>query len=81
MQRLYSPKIGKETTMITGIRQKTIVAEGGKIEFSSPELPKGTLVQDTTEYLLSTEANRNHLFQALQDLNTPSRYVYLNSTE
>lgn len=90
MQRPYQ-KIRKETTMITGIRQKTIVAEGGKIEFSSPELPKGTLVevivlvesleQDTTEYLLSTEANRNHLLQALQDLNTPSRYIYLNSTE
>jgi len=25
--------------MITGIRQKTIVGEGGKIEFLSPELP------------------------------------------
>ena len=72
--------------MLTGIRQKTVVGEGGKIEFSSPELPSGMLVevivlvepeeQDATEYLLSTEANRNHLFQALQDLDDSSCYIY-----
>ncbi len=64
--------------MITGIRQKVIVGEGGKVEILSPELPRGTLVdviilvetveQDTTEYLLSTQANREHLQQALLDL-------------
>lgn len=57
--------------MITGIRQKTVVTEDGRIELLSPELPRGALVevivlvepveQDTTEYLLSTEANRNYL--------------------
>ena len=77
--------------MITGIRQKMIVGEGGKIEFVSPELPSGTLVevivlvepeeQDATEYLLSTEANRNHLLKALQDLDDPSCYIYQDSTE
>ena len=77
--------------MITGIRQKTVVGEGGKIEFVSPELPSGTLVevivlvepeeQDATEYLLSTEANRNHLLKALQDLDDPSCYIYRDSTE
>jgi len=77
--------------MITGIRQKTIVGKGGKIEFLSPELPNGTLVevivlvepekQDATEYLLSTEANRNHLFQALQDLNDPSCHIYVDPAE
>ncbi len=77
--------------MITGIRQKTVVGEGGKIEFVSPELPSGTLVevivlmepedQDATEYLLSTEANRNHLLQALQDLDDPSRYIYRDPAE
>jgi hypothetical protein len=50
--------------MIVGIRQKTVVGEGGKIERLSSELFRGTLVepeeQDTTEHLLSTEANRNH---------------------
>ncbi len=77
--------------MITGIRQKTVVGEGGKIEFVSPELPSGTLVevivlvepeeQDATEYLLSTEANRNHLLTALQDLDAPSRYIYRDPAE
>jgi antitoxin YefM len=77
--------------MITGIRQKVIVGEGGKIEILSPELPSGVLVevivlvepveQDTTEYLLSTEANRNHLHEALQDLEKPSNYVYVDPTD
>jgi len=77
--------------MIAGIRQKTVVGEGGKIEVLSPELPSGTLVeviilvepveQDTTEYLLSTEANRNHLLQALRDLEDPSRYSYVNPAD
>ena len=77
--------------MIAGIRQKTIVGEGGKVEVLSPELPDGTLVdviilvepveQDTTEYLLSTEANRHHLLQALQDLKRPSSYIYVNSAD
>jgi antitoxin YefM len=77
--------------MLTGIRQKTVVGEGGKIEFLSPGLPSGMLVEvivliepeelDTTEYLLSTEANRNHLLQALQDLDDPSCYIYVDPTE
>jgi antitoxin YefM len=77
--------------MIAGIRQKTIVGEGGKVEVLSPELPDGTLVdviilvepveQDTTEYLLSTEANRRHLLQALQDLKRPSSYIYVNPAD
>ena len=77
--------------MIAGIRQKAVVGEGGKIEVLSPELPSGMLVeviilvepveQDTTEYLLSTEANRSHLLQALRDLEDPSRYIYVNPAD
>ena len=77
--------------MLTGIRQKTIVGEGGKIAFLSPELPSGILVevivlvepeeQNATQYLLSTEENRNHLLQALQDLDDPSCYIYVNPAE
>jgi antitoxin YefM len=77
--------------MIAGIRQKAIVGEGGKIEVLSPELPSGTLVeviiltepveQDTTEYLLSTEANRDHLLQALQDLKDPAKYIYADPAD
>lgn len=71
--------------MITGIRKRVIVGEGGKVEITSTELPTGILVdviilpepteQDTTEYLLSTEANRNHLRQALQDLEKSQSYI------
>ena len=73
--------------MIAGIRQKAVVGEGGKIELSSPELSRGMLVevivlmepeeQEATEYLLSTEANRNHLLQALQDLEDPSCHIHV----
>jgi antitoxin YefM len=76
--------------MINAIRQQTLVKGGGKIEISAPELPSGTLVEvivflvpdpdelDTTDYLLSTEANRQHLYQALADLEKPSTYIYVN---
>jgi antitoxin YefM len=72
--------------MISGIREKTVVKEGGKIEISSPDLPIGTEVevivlveeQDATEYLLSTEANRRHLEQALKDLENPENLIYVN---
>jgi antitoxin YefM len=78
----------KERIMIAGFRQKTVVGEGGKIEVPSSGLPSGTLVevivlvepeeQDATEYLLSTKANRDHLFQALEDLDRPSSYIYVD---
>jgi len=74
--------------MIAGIRQKTVVGAGGKVEILSPDLPSGTLVevivlvepveQDTTEYLLSTEANRTHLLQALRDLENPASHIQVD---
>ncbi len=74
--------------MITGIREKTIVREGGKIEISSPDLPIGAEVevivlvegeeQDTTEYLLSTEANREHLMKALRDAENSENLIYVD---
>jgi antitoxin YefM len=74
--------------MITGIREKTFVKEGGKIEISSPDLPIGREVEviilvdsdetDTTEYLLSTEANRKHLEKALKDAENPEKLVYVD---
>lgn len=74
--------------MLVGVRQKTVVGEGGKIELSSPALPQGALVdvivlmepeeQDQTEYLLSTEANRSHLLQALRELDDSSSYIYVD---
>ncbi|OQW90609.1 MAG: hypothetical protein BWK78_06615 [Thiotrichaceae bacterium IS1] len=78
--------------MINAIRQKMLVKTGGKLEISSPDLPDGAMVeviifllpedeQDTTDYLLSTEANRQHLMEALADLEKSSTYVYLNSED
>lgn len=74
--------------MIIGIRQKTLVGENGKVEIPTSDIPSGMLVdvivlvepaeQDTTDHLLSNEANRNHLLQALQDLDKPPSYTYIN---
>ncbi len=74
--------------MITGIREKTIVREGGKIEISSLDLPIGKEVevivlvedeeQDTTEYLLSTEANRKHLMKEMRDAENPEKLIYVD---
>ena len=74
--------------MITGIREKTIVKEGGKVEISSTDLPIGIEVeviilveeeeQDTTEYLLSTEANREHLRKSRRDAQDPTKLIYVD---
>ncbi len=73
--------------MITGIREKTFVKEGGKIEISSSDLPIGTEVEvivsieekrDSTDYLLSTEANRRHLEEARQDAQNPEKLIYVD---
>lgn len=73
--------------MLTGIREKTIVKENGMVEISAPDLPVGTKVeviilvedeQDTTEYLLSTEANRRHLEQAMLDAEDPEKRIYVD---
>jgi len=41
-------------------------------------VPVESAEQDTTEYLLSTEANRRHLFQALKDLENRASYIYVS---
>ena len=64
--------------MINSIRQKTVVAQGGKIEFTVLVEPDE---QDATDYLLSTEANRTHLLQALREIDDTSRYVYADPAE
>jgi len=71
--------------MITGIREKTIVKEGGKVEIFSSDLPIGTEVEvivpveeDTTKYLLSTEANRRHLEESRQDAENPEKLIYVD---
>jgi antitoxin YefM len=82
--------------MINAIKQKVIVEQGGKIEILSPELPEGAEVevivilesetaekvpQDTTEYLLSTEANRKHLLEAIENLEKRENLVVITPEE
>lgn len=73
--------------MITGIREKTVVKEGGKIEISSSDLPAGAQVEvivlveeerNATEYLLSSEANRRHLDQSMRDAENPEKLIYID---
>ena len=74
--------------MLTGIREKTVVKENGTVEISAPDLPVGTEVEvivlveqeemDTTEYLLSTEANRKHLERAMRDAEDPTKRIYID---
>lgn len=74
--------------MLTGIREKTVVKENGMVEISAPDLPIGTEVEviilveeeemDTTEYLLSTEANRKYLEQAMLDAKDPEKLIYVD---
>ena len=62
--------------MIKAIKQKGIVDKDGKIEIQSLELQQGTEVEviilipssetDTTEYLLSTKANKQELLEVIE---------------
>jgi antitoxin YefM len=76
--------------LVTGIREKTVVRPGGKIEISSDELAEGTEVEvvvlidkkmDETDYLLSTEANRERMYEALDELKRPEKFVPFNSED
>ncbi len=80
---------GGSKIMLTGIREKTVVKENGMVEISAPDLPIGTEVEvivlveeeemDTTEYLLSTEANRKHLERAMRDAEDPEKRIYVDT--
>lgn len=75
--------------MTRQIKQTATVSQQRKIEIYAPELPIGATVEvtvrvttnpvDTTEYLLSTEANRRHLLEAVKQLEDPANYVHLES--
>ena len=77
--------------MLTGIREKTVVKENGMVEVSAPDFPVGTQVEviilveekemDETEYLLSTEANRKHLEEALEQLKHPENFIRVDLDE
>ncbi|MGI8786623.1 MAG: hypothetical protein ACR2HG_02525 [Pyrinomonadaceae bacterium] len=77
--------------MLTGIREKAIVKENGIVQISAPDLEVGTEVEvlvlveekemDATDYLLSTEANRKNLEQALEELKHPENFVRIDLDE
>jgi antitoxin YefM len=79
-----------QPAMISGFRQKTTVGDGGRIEIVAPNLSPGVAVEvivfvepagDTTEYLLSTTANRQHLLKAMEDLHDRDLYTFVDLDE
>ncbi|MEA5509088.1 hypothetical protein VB715_04855 [Crocosphaera sp. UHCC 0190] len=68
-----------------------LTIKNGKLDLPTLDLPEGTIVEaillvneqpqkevDETEYLLSTEANRRHLMEALDELKEPQNYIYVD---
>jgi len=78
--------------VIRAIKQKGIVGREGKIELHSLELEEGTSVDiiilvsdtesDTTEYLLSTEANQRELSKAIERIENKENLTeqYINDS-
>lgn len=77
---------------MTRIMQRTCVESGGKVMIQSPELSEGMMVDvivvaasnkqiDTTEYLLSTDANRQHLLDALDHIEKGEDLVVISPEE
>lgn len=73
--------------MIQGLRKKMVINEEGRVEINSPDLHRGDTVeiivlvnpeQDETEYLLSTEANKVHLRESLEQLEKRDNYKYVD---
>ena len=73
--------------MIQGLRKKLVINDEGRIEIKSPDLHRGDTVEvivlvnpelDETEYLLSTEANRKHLRESLEQLEKKNEYHYID---
>jgi antitoxin YefM len=66
--------------------------KNGQLDLPNLDLPEGTVVEaillmvesneeDQTDYLLSTEANRQHLKEAVELLKNPQNYIYVNSAD
>ena len=77
--------------MLTRIRERTVVKENGMIEIPATDLAVGTEVEvivlveeeemNTTEYLLSNEANRQHLEAALEESEHPENFIQFDVDE
>ena len=73
---------------MNALKYKTIIKDG-QLDLPSLDLPEGTVVEailliqeptemDETDYLLSTEANRQNLKEALESLKNPDNYIYVD---
>ncbi|CAC5343650.1 conserved hypothetical protein [Planktothrix rubescens CCAP 1459/22] len=75
------------------LKYKTTIKNGKldlpSLDLPSLDLPEGTVVEailligkstetDETDYLLSTEANRHHLKEAVESLKHPENYIYVD---
>lgn len=77
--------------MIQTIKQKTIVRTNGKVEISQLSLGEGALVEvtasvkpltvDETEYLLSSQANRQQLKQAIANVESGKNLFVITPEE
>ena len=76
---------------MNALKYKTTVKDG-QLDLPPLDLPEGTIVEaillidkseniDETDYLLSTEANREHLAEALDLLKNPQNYIYVYLAE
>jgi antitoxin YefM len=70
------------------LKYKTTI-KNGQLDLPPLDLPEGTVVEaillikestetDETDYLLSTEANRQHLFEAVELLKNRENYIYVD---
>ena len=77
--------------MIKAVKQSAIVGKDGKIEINAPELAEGTEVdiiilvnshnEDPTDYLLSTQANKQELFEAIKRVEKRDNLVVISPDE
>ncbi len=75
--------------MITEIRERIVVKPGGRIEIPESPFDEGVEVDvvvrrneeaemDATDYLLSTEASRERMEVALEELKHPEKFIPLD---
>lgn len=80
-----------QNTFMNARKYQTIIKDG-KLDLPSLDLPEGTVVEaillikeptemDETDYLLSTEANRQHLKEAIKSLKNSDNYIYVDPTK
>ena len=74
---------------MNALKYQTII-KNGQLSLPHLDLPEGTVVEaillikeaaemDETDYLLSTEANRQHLQEAIESLKNPDSYIYVDA--